>query len=45
MAIIECQEELDYLLENYKEDVLEQYPTATNIQLGQLYTSIGLRAD
>ena len=45
MAIIECQEDLDYLLENYKEDVLEQYPTATNIQLGQLYTSIGQRAD
>ena len=45
MAIIEYQEELDYLLENYKEDVLKQYPAATNIKLGQLYTSIGTQAD
>lgn len=41
IAVIECDEDLQWLIKTFKEEVLEQYPTATNIRLGQLSVGIG----
>lgn len=41
IAVLHSQEDLRDFIETYKEEVLEQYPNATNIYLGQLSVSIG----
>ncbi|ASD51655.1 hypothetical protein [Flavobacterium phage V157] len=40
IAVFYDNEDLKYFVETYKEQVLEQYPTATNIRLGDLSTSL-----
>lgn len=41
VAILYSNEDLKEFLETHKEQVLEQYPTATNIRLGKLSVGIG----
>jgi hypothetical protein len=41
VAVLYSEEDLKYFIETHKEQVLEQYPTATNIRLGELSVGIG----
>jgi hypothetical protein len=41
VAVLYSEEDLKDFIETHKEQVLEQYPTATNIRLGQLSVGIG----
>jgi len=41
VAVLYSEEDLKVFIETHKKQVLEQYPTATNIRLGQLSVGIG----
>ena len=43
IAVLYSNEDLKYFQSTFKEQVLEQYPTATNIRLGQLSVGVGER--
>ncbi len=40
VVVLYSDEDLKYFIKTHKEQVLEQYPTATDIRLGQL--SVGI---
>jgi hypothetical protein len=41
VAVLYSDEDLKEFVKSYKDQVLEQYPTATGIRLGQLSVGIG----
>ena len=43
MACFDSLEEMQYFIKHFKEEVLANYPNATNIVLGKAY--LGLKAD
>ncbi len=41
MAIFDSLKEMQYFIKNFKEQVLNEHPTATDIRLGQASVGIG----
>lgn len=40
MAMFDTIHEMQYFIKNYESQVLENYPEATDIQLGKIYTGV-----
>lgn len=40
MAVFDTIKQIQSFLQTFKDEVLEQYPNATNIKLGKCYTGI-----